>query len=101
MSYCPKESTLDVQYRAFEQSRALYQRNYVGDVRDRYQRAVKPLTRVLRSFKAQVTEQESAVVEGKVVGVGETKEATSQALDLTKALGNIKLVQTENFVTIN
>jgi len=101
MSCCPENSTLDVWYRALELSGASYQRNRVADVRERYQRAVKPLTKAPRNFEAWVTEWESAVAEAKSVGVGETREAISWAPDLAKALGNIKPVWTENFTTNN
>ena len=41
------------------------------------------------------------MVEARTLGVGDTKEAIFWALDLAKALGNIKSVWTENFTTNN
>ena len=50
------------------------------------------MSRTLRRFEAYITEWESAIAEARTLRVGDTKEAIFWALDLTKALSNIKTV---------
>jgi hypothetical protein len=51
-SCCKEEDTMDKWYCAFQQTGSAYEENRIPDTREKYQHAIKPLSKLPRNFDA-------------------------------------------------
>jgi hypothetical protein len=83
---CIEGETLDIWYEGFQRIGWAYEDNRIPDARARYQRAIKPLSRLPRTFDVWITEWETAMTEGKELQLGDIKPAQYWVTDLMNAL---------------
>ena len=79
----------------------MYEENLLLDARDRYRKAVNPLTKALKSFESWITEWEVSMAEGRRLGVSDTLLAIHWGPDLAKALQQVMSIWATNFITLN
>jgi hypothetical protein len=83
---CIEGQTLDKWYSAFKKIGLSYETNRIPDARARYQRAIKPLSKLPKNFDDWLTEWETAMAEGQELKITDTQSAQYWVPDLTKAL---------------
>ncbi|KAH8586501.1 hypothetical protein B0O99DRAFT_695448 [Bisporella sp. PMI_857] len=98
---CHEQTTLTAWYKALRQTGSAYEENLISDARTKYQQAIKPLTKVPRSFDTWVSDWEVAIAEGSNLGLEDTKQARFWGPDLAKALKQILPIWATNFMSNN
>lgn len=98
---CREGETLDEWYQAFKKVGSAYEDNRIPDARARYQRAIKPLSKLPKNFDDWLAEWENAIAEGQELKIGDIQTAQYWAPDLTKALRNVLPMWATSFDLIN
>jgi hypothetical protein len=98
---CTEGDSLDKWYQGFQKIGSAYEDNRIPDAREKYQLAIKPLSKLPKDFGSWLTRWETAIAEGQDLNIAETQTAQYWAPDLTKALRSVLSIWASSFDLIN